>query len=141
MSQEIGPVTLCHSMSLVVTLTKDCATPINEVLNELQTAEFQGGPSDSPRKYHYTRLRQKWKAPHFDLNGGLPLLPLVTQDRAESSDLLKYLIREFLTIHYHLASGKPSVVIPWSCLEEHRNRLWERVRCGLRMSRSVIPEN
>jgi len=28
MSQEIGPVTLCHSMSLVITLTKDCATPL-----------------------------------------------------------------------------------------------------------------
>jgi len=28
MSQEIGPVTLCHSMSLAVTLTKDCATPV-----------------------------------------------------------------------------------------------------------------
>ena len=28
MSQEIGPVTLCHSMSLVVTLTKDCAPPL-----------------------------------------------------------------------------------------------------------------
>jgi len=27
MSQEIDPVTLCHSMSLVVTLTKDCAPP------------------------------------------------------------------------------------------------------------------
>jgi len=27
MSQEIGQVMLCHSMSLVVTLTKDCATP------------------------------------------------------------------------------------------------------------------
>ena len=27
MSQEIGPVTVCHSMSLVVTLTKDCASP------------------------------------------------------------------------------------------------------------------
>jgi len=98
---------------------------INEVLNELQTAEFQGGPSDSPRQYHYTRLRQKWRAPHFDLDGSLPLLPLATQDRAESGDLLKSLIREFLTIHYRLASGKPSVVIPWFCLEEHRNRLWE----------------
>ena len=28
MSQEIGPVTVCHSMSLVVTLTKDCASPL-----------------------------------------------------------------------------------------------------------------
>ena len=28
MSQEIDPVTLCHSMSLVVTLTKDCAPPL-----------------------------------------------------------------------------------------------------------------
>ncbi|EDR03916.1 uncharacterized protein LACBIDRAFT_331070 [Laccaria bicolor S238N-H82] len=28
MSQEIGPVMLCHSMSLVITHTKDCAPPI-----------------------------------------------------------------------------------------------------------------
>jgi len=28
MSQEIDLVTLCHSMSLVVTLTKDCAPPL-----------------------------------------------------------------------------------------------------------------
>jgi len=28
MSEEIGPVTLCHSMSLVITLTKDCAPPL-----------------------------------------------------------------------------------------------------------------
>ena len=29
MSQEIGWVMLCHSMSLVITLTKDCATPVD----------------------------------------------------------------------------------------------------------------
>ena len=29
MSQEIGPVTPCHAMSLVVTLTKDCASPLD----------------------------------------------------------------------------------------------------------------
>ena len=28
MSQEIGPVTVCHGMSLVVTPTKDCASPL-----------------------------------------------------------------------------------------------------------------
>jgi len=28
MSQEIGPVMLCYSMSLVVTLTEDCAPPL-----------------------------------------------------------------------------------------------------------------
>ena len=28
MSQEIGPVTVCHGMSLVITLTKDCASPL-----------------------------------------------------------------------------------------------------------------
>jgi len=36
MSQEIGPVMLCHTMSLVVTLTKDCAPPLqgrNEMLH------------------------------------------------------------------------------------------------------------
>ena len=33
MSQEIGPVTLCHSMSLVITLTKDCAPQIEMLLN------------------------------------------------------------------------------------------------------------
>ena len=27
MSQEIGPVTPCHAMSLVITLTKDCPSP------------------------------------------------------------------------------------------------------------------
>ncbi|EDQ99777.1 uncharacterized protein LACBIDRAFT_334764 [Laccaria bicolor S238N-H82] len=28
MSQDIGPVTPCHGMSLVITLTEDCATPV-----------------------------------------------------------------------------------------------------------------
>ena len=32
MSQEIGPVTPCHAMSLVVTLTKDCASPVQDSL-------------------------------------------------------------------------------------------------------------
>ena len=31
MSQDIGPVTVCHSMSLVVTFTKDCATPFIKI--------------------------------------------------------------------------------------------------------------
>ncbi|EDR06209.1 uncharacterized protein LACBIDRAFT_329028 [Laccaria bicolor S238N-H82] len=92
-------------------------------LNYIQ--EFQQGPSDSPAQHCYTRLRQKRKAPHFDLDGGLPVLPLAPEDRAESGDLLKSLIREFMTIHYRLASGKPSVVVPWFCLDEHRNTLWE----------------
>ncbi|EDR07823.1 uncharacterized protein LACBIDRAFT_298027 [Laccaria bicolor S238N-H82] len=94
-----------------------------QYLNYIQ--EFQQGPSDSPAQHCYTRLRQKWKALHFDLDGSLPVLPLVPEDRAESGDLLKSLIREFMTIHYRLASGKPLVVVPWFCLDEHRNTLWE----------------
>ncbi|EDQ98900.1 uncharacterized protein LACBIDRAFT_335564 [Laccaria bicolor S238N-H82] len=88
--------------------------------------EFQQGPSDSPAQHCYTRPRQKRKAPHFDLDGGLPVLPLAPEDRAESGNLLKSLIREFMTIHYRLASGKPSVVVSWFCLDEHRNTLWEK---------------
>jgi hypothetical protein len=40
MSQEIGPVTLCHSMSLVVTLTEDCPPPLG-LLDRRSTPQKQ----------------------------------------------------------------------------------------------------
>ena len=56
--------------------------------------------------------------------GNLPILPPPPVNGHEHCETLQGMIREFITIHYQLASGKVTST-PWTSLAAHQSILWD----------------
>ena len=56
--------------------------------------------------------------------GDLPILPPPPVNGHEHCETLQGMIREFITIHYQLASGKVTST-PWTSLAAHQSILWD----------------
>lgn len=67
---------------------------------------------------------RKKKKITLTLEGDLPLLPPPPKDGLENSETLQSMIREFITIHYHLACGKTTAT-PWTSLTANQSILWD----------------
>lgn len=61
----------------------------------------------------------------LEMDGQFPLLPSAPAVGHEKTEHLQLMIREFMAVHYQLASGKEAAKTPWSSIAKYQSRLWD----------------